>query len=119
MGLFIKIRYKNALPVISVSGQIDISNCVEVYDAVLAKVRSGDVNIILDLKRLSFIDSSCLGMLLRSHDKVKGQSGKLMIVVNPFIERVLSVTGLTHHFNLYIDENEAMESMQTVKQKSA
>lgn len=119
MELFVQVRDKNRVPVVSVSGQIDMSNCVDVYDAIIKQVQSGAVNIILDLKKLSFIDSSCLGMLLRVHDQAKGQGGKLMIVVNPFIERVLTVTGLTHHFNLCLNENEAWESMRTVKQKSA
>jgi len=119
MELFVQTNNNSGVPVISVSGQIDMSNCVEVYDAILDNINSGAINIILDLKKLSFIDSSCLGMLLRGHDRVRGRGGRLMIIVNPFIERVLTVTGLTHHFNLYLDKNEAWKSMQTIKEKSA
>lgn len=117
MDLKISTTIKESFPIISATGQVDMSNCIEVHDQIIEQIDSGRVNIILDFKQLSFIDSACLGMLLRSLDKAKNSGGTIIIVGNPFIERVLTVTGLTHLFELYSNEKEALDHLRSVSLK--
>lgn len=114
MELRIETRIVESIPVIYAHGQIDTNNCYEVHEAIVRELDSGRVNIILNFKELSFIDSACLGMLLRSLDKAKNSGGGLAIVGNAFIDRVLTVTGLTHLFELYSDEDKALAAIRAV-----
>lgn len=114
MELQIQTKIEGTFPIISAVGQVDMSNCIEVHEAILGQVENGRPNVILDFKQLSFIDSACLGMLLRSLDKAKHSGGRIVIVGNPFIDRVLTVTGLTHLFELYLNENEALKHLRSV-----
>jgi anti-anti-sigma factor len=57
------------------------------------------------------MDSATLGMLLRSLDKTRQKGGVLVLVTNPLVDRILSVTGLTNLFELFSDEQEAIESI--------
>ena len=96
------------IPIIHVEGQIDINNYVEVHELVLAQIDEGRPNILLDFRRLDFMDSATLGMLLRSLDKAKQRGGLLVLVSNPFVDRVLSVTGLSRLFELFTSEEDAL-----------
>ena len=57
------------------------------------------------------MDSATLGMLLRSLDKTEQRGGLLVLVTNPFIDRILSVTGLTNIFDFFSRESQAVSSV--------
>ncbi len=101
----------DGVPIIRVDGQIDMSNYVEVHSLVLAQIGEGHPNIVLNLRKVDFMDSGTLGMLLRSLDKTEQRGGLLVLVTNPFIDRILSVTGLTNIFDFYSDEDQAIQSI--------
>lgn len=113
MTLQIETDHVADIPVIHVAGQIDMNNYVEVHELILSEIGGGHPNIILNFKKLNFMDSATLGMLLRSLDKAKQQGGLLVIVSNPFVDRVLSVTGLTHLFELFSSEDAAIARLTT------
>ncbi|HEB12155.1 MAG TPA: anti-sigma factor antagonist [Actinobacteria bacterium] len=108
MSLQVSTKLTEGIPVIDVEGQVDMGNYIEVHELILAQVEEGHPNIVLNFRKLSFMDSATLGMLLRSLDKAKQSGGLLVIVSNPFVDRVLAVTGLTHLFELFTNEDEAL-----------
>lgn len=108
MTLQVTTKHTGSIPIIAVVGQIDMNNYVEVHELILSEISSGHSNIILDFKQLNFMDSATLGMLLRGVDKAKQQGGLLVLITNPFVDRVLAVTGLTHLFELFDNEDDAV-----------
>lgn len=114
MALEIKKRNIKQVPIIEILGQIDMSNYVEAYEALLEEInQKGKGNVILNLKQLSFLDSACLGMLLRCLDKAKKKGGTLAIVTNSFVERVFTVTGLVDLFDTFTTEEQALDYLKT------
>lgn len=111
MAVEIKVEHKFNIPIIYAKGYIDMNNYVEVHEIILKEIKEGHPNIILNFKQLNFLDSTTLGMLLRSLDKAKQVGGILVIVTNPLVDRVLSVTGLTHLFELYTSQEAALERL--------
>lgn len=114
-GFFLKTstKYAGEIPIISVEGQVDMDNYVEIHDLILAEIRNGHPNMVLNFKKLNFMDSAALGMLLRGLDKAKQQGGLLVVVTNPFLDRLLSVTGLTYLFELFTAEDEAVSRLHS------
>lgn len=121
MELNIKAKTKDDYVIIYVTGQLDSLNCVELHDAISDQIDRDLINILLNFRQLSFIDSTCLGALLKSLDNVKTRGGNMVVVGNRFVDRVLAVTGLAHIFNLYPSEEEALEYLKSFikEQKSA
>lgn len=111
MSMNVNTEHAGGIPVIRVEGQIDMDNYVEVHELILAEIREGHPNIVLNFRKLDFMDSATLGMLLRSLDKTKQQGGLLVLVTNPHVDRILSVTGLTNLFELFTNEPEAVASL--------
>ncbi len=98
--------------VLALSGHIDISNCFRLEDGLNEEIEAGRRGIVLDLEGLSFIDSSCLGILLRALERVHREHGVMVIVGNEFVDRVLTLTGLTHLLVSYPNEKAAIAAVR-------
>lgn len=92
----IRIQYKHDYTVAALAGELDHHTADEVKDALDALIRKHkNANLVLDLKNLSFMDSSGLGVILGRYKKLKKQ-GNLMYIknANKQIEKVFSVSGI-------------------------
>lgn len=59
-------------------------------------------NIVLDLRGLTFMDSSGIGLIMGRYKNAKDRKGKLVIVSeNNYIERILKMSGLLKIIELY------------------
>lgn len=100
------------IPVIEIHGQIDLGNCYRLHEAINDEVEDGNYFLIVNLHKISYIDSSCLGVLLGGLEKVKKKGGNLVIVGNPLVDRVLTLTGLTRIFPFHSTVNDAFEDIK-------
>ncbi|MCL6472842.1 MAG: STAS domain-containing protein [Firmicutes bacterium] len=105
-------------PIIEVKGQIDLSNCYRLHDAISDEIEDGNYYLVVNLNQISYIDSSCLGVLLGGLEKIKKRKGALAIVGNPLVDRVLTLTGLTRIFPFHSTVNDALEDIKKAKAKS-
>jgi stage II sporulation protein AA (anti-sigma F factor antagonist) len=80
--------------VVHVSGEIDVATCERLRDAIEPHL-GPEQRVVLDLSRVSFMDSSCLTVLLKARTTRTADGGSL-ILRNPSdaARRVLSVTGV-------------------------
>lgn len=86
---------------------LKMENARDLYEAVLAHLKSEHKDIVLDLFRVQFIDSSGIGMLIKSADKIReaGQ-GVYLIGLNKSLSSVFRLTGLLKYFHV-LEEHEA------------
>ncbi|MEW6726396.1 anti-sigma F factor antagonist [Desulforudis sp. 1088] len=103
----------NAL-VVRLAGEIDI----KVADALRAELetsldRSRARHLVLNLDRVSFIDSSGLGVILGRYKRVSVQGGKLAFVgLRPAVQRVLELSGVLRISEVFPSEDEALSRLQ-------
>ena len=73
-------------------------------------VDQGNYRIIVDLQRVSFMDSTGLGTLVGALKRVKEHDGTLALVcAQRAVMRVLTITGLTNVFPIYDSIEQALE----------
>ena len=88
---------ENGTPIIVIGGEIDLSNADQVQTKVDELVDEGAHRVIFDLGSLSFIDSSGIAVLVRTHNRV----GTVEIrQATPMVHRILEVTGLRDTFGM-------------------
>jgi len=104
-------------PVIEVHGQIDLSNCYKLHEAINEEIEKGNYFMVVNLHKISYIDSSCLGVLLGGLEKVKKKAGALAVVGKPLVDRVLTLTGLTRIFPFHSTVNDAIANLKKIKSK--
>lgn len=69
-------------------------------------------NLVFNLARVSFVDSSGLGVLLGRYKRMSKNGGKVFIVSpQPQVRKVLDLSGLLRIMNEYSNENEAMDKI--------
>jgi anti-sigma B factor antagonist len=85
------------VPVVRLTGEIDISNAEPIGDALEAILGPGARRVIVDVAGLDFMDSAGIAMLLRTAARVEAVE-----IRNPsgIIRRIIECTGLTGIFQL-------------------
>ncbi|HEX2054718.1 MAG TPA: STAS domain-containing protein [Actinomycetota bacterium] len=88
--------------VLALHGELDIAS-VASLELALAKVEAdGSPVVILDLRRLSFMDCTGLRSLISARQRISGAGGSLLVVPGAAnIHRLLELTG-THPFFEYV-----------------
>lgn len=92
----IESRTVEGIQVVSIRGEIDLSNAAEVRDAI-GRVASDDVSVIVvDLSGTDYLDSSGIAMLFRLAERLGHRRQELRLVVPPDspIRTALELTNL-------------------------
>ena len=76
-------------------GDLDVHSAPLVQEAVAAAVREGADDVVLDLRSVSFVDSSGLGALIACHKRTRRDSRRLVLrSPSHRVARLLAVTTL-------------------------
>jgi anti-sigma B factor antagonist len=91
--------------------RIDAHNSAELKETIVHLLEQGEVNIIVQLEQVRFIDSSGLGALLSGYKNASAKSGKLAIAnLQRQVLSMFELTRLDRVFEIYADLNEAFDS---------
>lgn len=95
--------------ILRVTGVIDASTVPDLRDALN---RSGIVHLVIDLRSVSFLDSSGLGVLVGALKRLRRCGGSLTIVTDRFgpVWRLFELTNLTRAFDLHTSVLDAVAS---------
>jgi anti-sigma B factor antagonist len=88
--------------------RIDAHNSEELKEYILHLIEQKEVNIIVQLENVRFIDSSGLGALLSGYKNAAAKSGKLALAsCKPQVLSMFELTRLNRVFEIYTDLTEA------------
>lgn len=102
----------NAL-VVRLAGEFDLHSAEEFRAVVDESLdREGVVNLVLNLKEISFIDSSGLGAILGRYRKISGGPGT-MIIAGPSrrVRQLLELSGIPRIIPIYVSEKVALDRL--------
>lgn len=90
------VNDEDDLRVVVISGEIDASNVEEVRVETLRDMPNTALGLILDLRRLGYIDSAGVAFVFEVADRLARRGQQLALVVPPsaVIRRALEVTGV-------------------------
>jgi anti-sigma B factor antagonist len=102
MDLNVHTRAEGAWSVVDVEGEVDMFTAPKLREALVGLVDGGNYRIIVNLERVSFMDSTGLGTLVGGLKRVKEHDGSLALVCSSRpVMRVLTVTGLNNVFPIH------------------
>ena len=89
-------------PVVALRGQLDLADAPDVAAELAAIVAARGPSVIVDLTDLEFIDSSGLGVLVRTLRRTREGGGDLYLAApQQQVRRLLHVTGLIRAFPVH------------------
>ncbi len=98
----------------SLTGEIDLSNAVELEGLITDAVPNSVMGVVLDLSGLTYIDSAGVRLLLSLAGRLRwrGQDLVLAAPANSRCRRVLSMAGIAHKVMLETTPDAAAERLR-------
>ncbi len=98
--------------VVELEGELDLETSPAFREVVEAKLNQYDTikHLILDLRKVNFIDSSGLGVILGRFKRLSQQGGKLSAInVSAPIHRIFQLSGLLKIMDIYETRQQALD----------
>ncbi len=106
-----KEKIKDFILLVPEEERIDAHNSTEFKEYILDLIKKGEINLIVQLDQVRFIDSSGLGALLAGFKNAQRKSGNLLLVnVQPQVLSMFELTRLNRVFEIYNDLDEIFDS---------
>jgi anti-anti-sigma factor len=87
--------------VITVEGEVDLSSIARLQAHIDGAFAAGHVRLVIDLERVTFLDSKVLHTLFRALEQARRGGGDVAVVcIDPTICRVLQVFGLSRELEV-------------------
>jgi anti-sigma B factor antagonist len=103
------LKPSESTAVVDVEGEVDIYSAPQFKEVLLRGIEEGASRIVVDLAKVTFIDSTALGVLVSGAKRVRPQNGTLDIVCrDENITRIFEITGLDRIFGIYATREEAL-----------
>ena len=108
----VTVREREGVTLLDLEGKITIGvGDVAMREAVHAALDRGSRNLLINMSKVSTIDSSGIGELVSTYTSVKNRGGKLKLLHLPAkVSDILQITQLISVFETYDDEDEAVRS---------
>ncbi len=109
MDLKLSHYAKDGIEVIDVQGEIDIYTAPRLRELLIALVSKGDYQLVVNLDKVGFLDSTGLGVLVGGLRRVRAHDGSLdLVCTRQRILKIFRITGLTEVFGIYATVDQAI-----------
>jgi anti-sigma B factor antagonist len=99
----------DGIEVIDVQGEIDIYTAPRLRELLIDLVGKGSYQLVVNLDKVGFLDSTALGVLVGTLKRVRAHDGSLNLVcTQQRILKILKITGLTEVFGVYPSADQAI-----------
>ena len=116
VALDIAVRSERGCVIAAVTGEIDISTVGELRDC-LFELAEGSEPLIVDLDRVTFIDSAGLGALVGTSRRAAEHGGTLRAVcTQPQTKKLLWMTGVDRRIPLEASLDDALASASAAQE---
>jgi anti-sigma B factor antagonist len=114
------LRQQDDIPVLDVIGEIDIYTTPQFKEAVSEAIDQNKPAIVINMTKVTYMDSSGFGTLLSATKRLRPLDGALYLSgCNEAIQRMLQITRLNTIFGVYGTEEEAIAAAKSAPTEAA
>ena len=100
---------KDGIEVVDVEGEIDIYTAPRLRELLIDLVSKNDYQLVVNLEKVGFLDSTGLGVLVGSVKRVRPHDGSLdLVCTQERILKIFKITGLAKVFGIYQTVDQAI-----------
>ena len=109
MDLSLETRQVADRTVVAVGGEIDVYTAPKLRDRITELVNAGHHDLLVDLEKVEFLDSTGLGVLVGGLKKVRAQDGSMELICSQDrLLKIFRITGLAKVFTIHDSEAGAL-----------
>ena len=103
---------KNSL-LVSLSGELDQYAAADLKSKIDIEIQAAQKrNLIIDLSKVSLMDSSGIGVIIGRYKKISSEGGKVSVVnVNDRVKKIFNLSGMNKIINIYDTYEEVASSL--------
>jgi anti-sigma B factor antagonist len=110
----IKIKQEGNVAVLTLSGRLDLASGSSLKENLKRLFEKNVTSVHLNMAEVEFINSSGLGALVSIMKEVRLLKGRLTLSnMASYVQEIFEITQLSHIFEIYATEQEAIGSFQT------
>lgn len=95
MNLATRVTQRSGCVLVTVDGELDLSTADQLQETLIRAVADGVGPLVLDLAALRFCDSAGLAVLVKIHNLLADEGGRLVLAgPSVAVSRVLELSGL-------------------------
>lgn len=108
----IELRSQDRIKLIKLRGKLGLGDAVDRLRETLDDlITNGETRIVLDLTDVPIVDSSGIGLLVKSQTSLKQQGGAIRLLKpSKFTFQTLKMIGLINLFEIFDDQQQALSS---------
>lgn len=111
----ITVRDKGTISIIQVKGRLDLASGTQIKEQAKRLLAKNVTAIHLNLGEVDFINSSGLGSLVSVMKEIRLYKGRLTLSnLAGYVQEIFDITQLSHIFEIYSTEDEALASYQAM-----
>jgi len=108
MELEIRSERTDGICTVVLEGEVDVYTAPKLKEALVSAIESGCSNVVVNMEKVGFIDSSGLGVLVSGLRRAREKDGVVRIVcTRDNILKIFRITGLDKVFPIFADAAEA------------
>ena len=98
--------------VIELGGEVDLYTAPEFKERLVQVIEDGKKQLVVDLSKATFIDSTTLGVLVGGVKRLRPTGGSLALVcTDQNITKIFEITGLDRVFPIHSSRDEALQAV--------
>ena len=98
--------------VIELGGEVDLYTAPEFKERLVQVIEDGKKQLVVDLSKATFIDSTTLGVLVGGVKRLRPSGGSLALVcTDQNITKIFEITGLDRVFPIHASRDEALQAV--------
>jgi len=102
----------DGLGLVELSGEVDLYTAPRFKEDLVGLIETGVEAIVVDLSRVTFIDSTALGVIIGGVKRLRERDGRLVIVAGSRpVVRILRITGLDQVLTVFDSRDEALAAL--------
>ena len=104
------IQERGGAVVVELAGELDLYNAHTVREALLGEAEKRPERLVVDLSRVTFIDSTGLGVLIEARTRLPNSGGFMLAAPGLETRRALEISGLDRHFTVHESLDAALDA---------
>jgi anti-sigma B factor antagonist len=107
---------KDGIEIVDVEGEIDVYTAPRLRELLIDLVNNGEYQIVVNMEKVEFLDSTGLGVLVGGLKRVRAHDGSLdLVCTQERILKIFRITGLTKVFGIHDTVDEAISTRKSEK----
>jgi anti-anti-sigma factor len=113
MGMDLKIHIENRedKKIVQIEGRID-ANSASILEKKIAELHDGKLKVLIDFKKVNYLSSAGMRVLLAATKKIKAHGGSLVFCsMGEEILEIIRMAGFDRILSIYPTEKEALAAL--------